>query len=103
MYAVLNPDGTFYELRDGSIDATTNTRNRQKRYAVPYRMVQPTLQVGEQHVLDRRDVTSNQMTDTFRAIKVPPPPIAVERQLNATIRVLLNKGLLTREEIDAAL
>lgn len=101
MYAVMNPDGAVYELRDGIIDTTTNTRNRQKPYAVRYEVVRPILRAGEQHVLDRRDVTIDNVMDVFRVEPIPIKPVDVEQKVEALTKVLIAKTVLTREEIDA--
>jgi hypothetical protein len=99
MYAVLNPNGTFVELREGEIDGTVNTTNRQKRYAVPYTQVTPTLLPGQVPVFDRREVTPNHVTDVFLAGS-PPPRRRDDAQ--ALARALVMKGVLTEAEIEAA-
>ena len=103
MYAVLKPDGTLYELRDGTIDATTNTQNRQKRYAVLYEAVRPALGLGEQHVLTSRDVIADKVTDVFIAVLIPPQAITLEQKVEALMNALITKGTITRAEIDTSM
>jgi len=100
MYAVLNPDGTLFELRAGAIEATTNTRNRQKRYAVSYTEIRPELAPGEQHVFDRRDVTADAVTDVFRIELIPPAVPTLDQRVDGLVAALIKKGLLTAQEVE---
>lgn len=83
MYAVLNPDGSFHEIRAGEIDERVNTTNRQKRYAVPYAEMRPALQASEQLAFVRRAVTPDGVIDHYRAEPIPPAPPTLESRIAA--------------------
>jgi hypothetical protein len=98
MYAILNPDGSFAELREGEIGPGENTQNRTKRYAVPYSQTKPTLQAGEEHVLSQRQVTADSVTDVFLVQAIASLPKSDAEVLIAT---LIRKRVVTRAEVDA--
>ena len=99
MYAVLNPDGSFHELRDGEIQPTTNTANRQKRYAVPVTDTRPVLTQGQRWVNERRVVTADRVTLEATGVEAIPPPAKSDVQV--LIAALVRKGTLKKADIDA--
>lgn len=114
MYAVLNPDGSVFEIRGGDIDpAVVNTDNREKRYAVPFTEDRPALKPGERHVFVRRDATPDGVTDVYASETIvdPPPPRDLAAEIDtlkadlarakAAEAVLIEKAVVTKGEIDA--
>lgn len=114
MYAVLNPDGSVFEIRAGDLDpARVNTTVKTKRYAVPFGEQRPELKPGEQHVFVRRDVTADGVTDIYASEPIPvvpePRDLAAEidtlkaelRRTKAAEAVLIEKAVVTKGEIDA--
>lgn len=113
MYAILNVDGSLAEIRMGAIDDSVNTKNREKRYAVPFDEQRPALKPGEQYVFVRRDITADSVTDIYGT--EPIPPVVTPRDLAAELdaikadvartkaaeAVLIEKGTVTAAEIDA--
>ena len=104
MYAILNPDGTYRELRDGQIKAGDNTTNRLKPYAVPVNDTRPVITELQRWVNERRVVTADVVTleaDGVETIPVPTGAEVAEGHMTqdafarGLVRVLANKFSMT--------
>ena len=108
MYAVLNPDGSFHELREGEIQPTTNTANRLKRYAVPVSDTRPARTDLQRRVNERRVVTADLVTleaDGAELIPVPTEADKAESFMTSDafarglIKVLANRFTITPKQL----
>ena len=108
MYAVLNPDGSLHELREGEIQPTTNTANRTKRYAVPVSDTRPARTDLQRWVNERRVVTADLVTLEAAGVEVIPIPtdadkaesfIASDAFSRGLIKVLANRFSVTPQQL----
>lgn len=106
MYAVIDPGGKLVEFRDGEIDETTNTANREKPYALPVTDVKPALGADQEYgepVVVVRD------SDVTRTFPVQPVTIAAISAFNflqrwtQAERNLLRRRVLQADAVGAAL
>lgn len=111
MYAVLNPDGTLRELREGEIKPGDNTGNRTKPYAVPVTDARPEIAQGERWVNERRIVTPSLVTLAADGVEIIPVPtdadiagahMADQPFARGLVRVLANRfGMTAKQLVDA--
>lgn len=111
MYAIVNPDGTFREMREGQIKEGDNTATRTKPYAVPVTDTRPVLAQGERWRNERRVVTANSVTLEADGVELIPVPtdadIAGEHMTRdafarGLVRVLANRfGMTPKQLVDA--
>jgi hypothetical protein len=108
MYAVLNPDGTLHELRDGEIQPTTNTANRLKRYAVPVSDTRPARTDLQRRVNERRVVTADLVTLGADGVEIIPIPTDADKAesfmtsdafARGLIKVLANRFSVTPQQL----
>lgn len=111
MHAILNPDGTVRELKDGLIKAGDNVANRSKPYAVPVTDTRPVIAQGERWRNERRVVTADLVTLEADGVELIPVPTEAEVAgghmtrdafARGLVRVLANRfGVTAKQLVDA--
>mgnify|MGYP001351470943 CR=1 FL=1 len=111
MFAILSPDGTFRELRDGQVKTGDNTANRLKPYAVPVVDTRPAVAEGHRLVNERRVVTPSLVTLEADGVEIIPVPteadtagehIKKDAFARGLVKLLANKfGMTQKQVVDA--
>lgn len=78
MYAILNPDGTFRELREGQLKEGDNVANKGKPYAVLVTDTRPVRVEGQRWVNERKMVSPTLVTLTADGVETIPVPTDAE-------------------------